>query len=90
MSARQKLAVVSGPNPSAEQVRDLRAKMALTQTEFGMLLYASMRAVQGWEGGQRRMPRLEYEIACLLHMYPGLARLRKRWRQTLQSKRTAS
>lgn len=42
-------------SPTPEQVRQLRASCGLTQAAFGALIHASLRAVQNYEGGQRRM-----------------------------------
>ena len=55
---RSKLRNRPGDNPTPEMVKALRADSGLTQTAFGELGFYSMRIVQDWEGGQRRMPPL--------------------------------
>jgi len=51
----------------------------MTQTEFADLLYVGRDIVAKWESGERRMPGLTYEYACLLDRYPEVRRARERW-----------
>ena len=55
-----------GDNPTPEMIRALRERHNMTQTEFGELGFYSMRAVQDWEGGLRRMHPLSWE--AYLHL----------------------
>lgn len=73
---RSRRRLLPGANPKPDQVRKLREDMQLTQTAFGELLYSSLRAVQDWEGGQRRMPALAWEYASLLHGFPIVRKIR--------------
>jgi len=41
--------------PAPEAIRAARAASGLTQTEAARLIYASMRAWQQWESGERPM-----------------------------------
>lgn len=41
--------------PTPNEVRSLRLSAGLTQTQFGRLVHASLRAVQEWEKGDARM-----------------------------------
>lgn len=63
----------------------MREELQLTQTEFGRLLYTSLRAVQDWEGGQRNMPALAWEYLCLLVAFPEVEAARKTWLSDLSS-----
>src|SRR5574337_928564 len=50
----------------------LRQAAGLTQAEAGLLVHASMRTWQQWEGSQRRMPRAATELWCLAAYRQGL------------------
>jgi len=52
----------AGANPTPAQICALRADSGLTQTQFGELVYKSLRIVQDWEGGERRMPPDTWEL----------------------------
>jgi DNA-binding transcriptional regulator YiaG len=68
-----------GFQPTPEDIAQLRAAMGLTQSEFGDLLYTSLRQVQDWEGGQRRMRGLVWEYANLLRESPAVLAARSAW-----------
>lgn len=51
--------------PSPENIRALRESAGLTQTQFGALFHGTLRAVQDYEGGQRRMHPGLFELAQL-------------------------
>ena len=42
--------------PTPQQVRDARKSAGMSQEAAALTIYASARAWQDWEGGQRRMP----------------------------------
>jgi DNA-binding transcriptional regulator YiaG len=54
--ANQKL----GYTPSPEMISGLRKRHKLTQTEFGNIGSYSLRAVQDWESGKRKMHPLTW------------------------------
>ena len=62
--------------PAGKQVAELRAAMGLTQTEFGQLVYRSLRIVQDWEAGKRQCPADTWEYLQLLHSSPVVRRAR--------------
>lgn len=68
-----------GFQPAPEDIAQLRAAMGLTQSEFGDLLYTSLRQVQDWEGGQRRMRGLVWEYVNLLHRSAAVREARAAW-----------
>lgn len=68
----------SGRTPDPAEVIALRHDMGLTQTEFGRLVYRSLRSVQDWEGGLRKCPPDTWEYLCLLHRHPQIEKYRKR------------
>lgn len=80
---RSRRATPPGGNPRPREVAQLREEMELTQTEFGELLYVSLRTVQDWEGGQRHMPPLAWEFVNLLQAYPEVEHARDLWRRGL-------
>lgn len=43
-------------------IKELREKTGLTQTEFGKWLGIPMRTIQNWEGGQRQCPEYVVEL----------------------------
>lgn len=47
---------------SPAEIREARAALGLTQTQFGELLHAKLRTVQDWEAGKRNMPRATWEL----------------------------
>jgi len=52
-------------NPTPAQILALRNEAGLTQTEFGALVYKSLRIVQDWEStgdNARRMPPDTWEL----------------------------
>ena len=44
-------AIVSGKIPDPGEIRDLRIKLRLTQTEAGLIVYSALRTWQHWEQG---------------------------------------
>lgn len=68
-----------GRNPKPLEISRLREEMQLTQTDFGAILYRSMRIVQDWEAGKRNMPPDSWEYVCLLQAFPEVQRARQRW-----------
>ena len=52
-------------SPTPEDVAVLRTTSGLTQTQFGLLVHSSLRAVQQWEGGQRTMHPGLWELAVI-------------------------
>ena len=50
----QRQRLMAGELRSGEDIRDLRAFVGLTQTEFARALGISVRTLQGWEQGRRR------------------------------------
>jgi putative transcriptional regulator len=42
-------------SPKPEEIRAERLRLGLSQTEAGAVIYASLRAWQEWEAGNRRM-----------------------------------
>lgn len=68
-----------GRTPRPAEIAQLREEMELTQTDFGRLVYRSMRTVQQWESGERRMPPDTWEYLCLLQAYPEVGRCRQLW-----------
>jgi DNA-binding transcriptional regulator YiaG len=53
--------------------------MSLTQTDFGRLVYRTLRAVQDWEAGIRQCPADTWEYLNLLHRYAEVRRCRTAW-----------
>ena len=53
------------PEPKAATIRQLRHHLGLNQTEFGALLHSSMRAVQQWESGERKIHLSTWELALI-------------------------
>lgn len=43
-------------------IKELRAKTGMTQTEFGKWLGIPMRTIQNWENGQRSAPEYVVEL----------------------------
>lgn len=76
-----------GRNPTPAEVLALRERCQMTQTEFAHLLYATRDAVAKWEAGERRMPGLTWEYACLLERSPEVRRARERWLESWRPKR---
>jgi len=54
-------------NPTPDMVRELRAEVGLTQTEFGKAGMYSLRACQDWESGERRMHPFVWQ--AYLHIF---------------------
>lgn len=54
--------VSSAKHPTPAQVRALLEQSGKTQLEFGELVYRSVRAVEDWLSGQRRMPPDSWEL----------------------------
>ena len=52
----------AGSNPSPTEVRSAREAAGLSQTAAGALVYASLRAWQTWESGDRRMHPAIWEL----------------------------
>ena len=46
--------------------RETRLASGLTQTQAAMLIGATMRAWQEWEGGRRNMPAAKFALFCML------------------------
>lgn len=53
---------LAAANPTPAQVAELRASSGLTLEKFGELVYKSLRTVQDWESGERRMPPDTWEL----------------------------
>ena len=53
------------PPLTAACIKQLRAHLALNQTDFGDLLHSSKRAVQQWESGERKMHPSTWELAII-------------------------
>ena len=49
-------------NPKPNQIRNARHDAGLTQAAAAALIYASLRAWQDWEGGQRAMHPGMFEL----------------------------
>lgn len=45
----------AGRNPTPDEIRKAREKAGLTQTQAAEIVFASLRAWQDYEGGQRKM-----------------------------------
>lgn len=58
--SRMKFSEITTPSPA--DVRGLRTKHRLTQTEAGNLVYVTLSAWQKWEGGKRTMDRRTWEL----------------------------
>lgn len=52
----------AGANPTPAQIARLRSEAGLTQAAFGALVYKSVRIVEDWESGARRMPPDTWEL----------------------------
>ena len=50
-------------SPAAHDVREMRARLKLSQSAFGQLLRCSLRSVQQWEAGERVMHPGLWELA---------------------------
>jgi transcriptional regulator with XRE-family HTH domain len=72
--------------PRPKEIRALREQMGLTQTQFGELVYRSLRIVQDWEGGIRQCPAETWEYLNLLHEMPAVSR----WRERFLKRQTAA
>lgn len=73
---RSKQNVRVGANPSPAEILRARTDLAMTQTQFGELVYKGMRVVQEWEAGGRRMPPdtwelIQIKVAALRHLKRG-------------------
>lgn len=53
-------------NPSPAAVRELRTTFGLSRAEFAQLVFASVKAVETWEYGKRRMPKASWALANIL------------------------
>lgn len=51
--------------PTAQQVRELRARAGLTQAEAARLVHTNERRWREWEAGQHRMAPATYELALI-------------------------
>lgn len=49
--------------PAAQDVREMRARMKLSQTAYGEMLRCTLRAVQQWEANERTMHPGIWELA---------------------------
>lgn len=49
-----------------QELRDIRARLAETQTSLGRRLGVAMRTVQDWEGGKRRIPEMAVRLLAKL------------------------
>lgn len=84
--AESRRALAPGRNPDADEVVALRGRCQMTQTEFADLIYATRDTVAKWESGERRMPGVTYEYACLLESSPEVRRARERWLESWRPK----
>jgi DNA-binding XRE family transcriptional regulator len=64
---------MSLPTPSAEEIRAHRARLSVTQAQYGELLGYSARAVQQWEGGQKQM----HPATWMAYRALGIGRVRR-------------
>jgi DNA-binding transcriptional regulator YiaG len=55
----------SASNPTPEQLKDARKTAGLTQTQAAEIIYASLRAMQQWEAGERRMHPGLFELLLI-------------------------
>jgi DNA-binding transcriptional regulator YiaG len=69
-----------GKSPRAAEIRQLRGEMELTRQQLSALVYASVRTVDAWENGLRRMPAITWELLCMIQAYPEVERCQKLWR----------
>lgn len=53
------------PHPKPEDIKSLRARAGMTQSEFGNLTHATVRTVHAWESGARVMPAAKWELTCI-------------------------
>jgi len=51
-----------GGNPTPEQIRCLRAKYGVSQTEAGALIYHSVCTISLYELGKNRMRQSDWEL----------------------------
>ncbi|PTQ79575.1 helix-turn-helix protein [Nitrosospira multiformis] len=47
---------------SSEEIREAREALGLTQTEFGEMLHVTLKTVQNWEYGRRKMLKLTQKL----------------------------
>jgi DNA-binding transcriptional regulator YiaG len=45
-----------------EEIREARQALGLTQTKFGEMLHATLKTVQDWEYGRRKMQKVTQEL----------------------------
>jgi DNA-binding transcriptional regulator YiaG len=43
---------------NSEEIREAREALGLTQTEFGEMLHVTLKTVQDWEYGRRKMLKI--------------------------------
>ena len=43
---------------NSEEIREVREALGLTQTEFGEMLHVTLKTVQDWEYGRRKMLKI--------------------------------
>jgi len=53
------------PAPTPSNIRHLRQHLGLSQTAFGSMLHSSMRAVQNWEAGLRKINPATWALALI-------------------------
>ena len=51
--------------PTPEEIKALRLRFGLTQTEAALLVHVKIRAWQWWESGQRKMPVGLWELLLI-------------------------
>jgi DNA (cytosine-5)-methyltransferase 1 len=51
-----------GANPTPEMVRDIRARLGLTQKEAARVIFCSEQSCKQWESGERRMHAAFWEL----------------------------
>lgn len=47
---------------NAEEIREAREALGLTQIEFGEMLHVTLKTVQDWEYGRRKMLKLTQKL----------------------------
>lgn len=49
-------------SPTRDEIRALLLRAELTQAKAATLVYASLRAMNAWCGGERQMPAAKWEL----------------------------
>lgn len=73
MKNRSTLYGIPPAPPSQKQIRELRVKAGLTQTEAAQSVHKTTRQWQRWEAGEPPMPPSTWELFVLKMMHRGIA-----------------